>query len=163
MQDSLHVFDSEVQVCRLPCYTLLLLRFRKLPQATMRRYTFQPSMSDTRQAKQSSHPADISHLGSKFQENKPLENMAHQTFLHREVKQQVSRPSNQENKHQETKHTFPLPVLNPKYPSIQPTSDPASPPDQFFKPQEATCAPFHPTYVFSHTHTAHNYLSSAKS
>lgn len=127
----------------------------------MRRYTFQPSVSDTRQAKQSSQPADISHLGSKSQENKPLENVVHQTFLRREVKQQVSWHSNQENERQETKHAVPLPVLNPKYSSIQPTSDPVPPLDQFFKPQEATCAPFHPTYMYFHR--AHNYLSSAKS
>ena len=114
----------------------------------MRRYTFQPSMSDTRQAKQSSQPADISHLGSKSQENKPLENMAHQTFPRREVKQQVNRPLYPENERQETKPTVPLPILSPKYPPIQPTSDPFPPPDQFFKPQETTCAPFHPTYVF---------------
>ena len=109
----------------------------------MRRYTFQPSMSDTRQAKQtSSQPADISHLGSKSQENKPLENMAHQTFLRQEVKQQVNRPLNQENERQETKPTV--------YSLIQATSDPVLPPDQFFRPpsQETTCAPFHPTYVF---------------
>ena len=114
----------------------------------MRRQTFQPSMSDTRQAKQSSQPADISHLGSKSQENKPLENTVHQTSLRREVKQQVSRYSSQENERQETKYTVAPPVLSPKYSSIQPISNPASPPDQFFKPQEATCAPFHPT-VFS--------------
>jgi hypothetical protein len=117
----------------------------------MRRHTFQPSMSDTRQAKQSSKPAgsvvDISHPGNKSQEYKPLENMVHQTLLRREVKQQVSRRSSQENERQETKHAV-APVLSPKYSSIQPTSDLAPPPDQFFKPQEATCAPFHPTYVF---------------
>ena len=117
----------------------------------MRRHTLQPSMSDTRQAKRSSKPAssvvDISHVGSKSQENKPLENMVHQTFLPREVKQQVSRYSSQENVRQETKRTVALPVLCPKQSSIQPTSDPVLPPDQFFKPQEATCAPFHPAQV----------------
>ena len=55
----------------------------------------------------------------------------------------------------ETKHTVALPVVSPKYTSIQPTSDPVPPSDQFFKPQEATCALFHPTYVFS---KAHNYI-----
>ena len=115
----------------------------------MRRYTFQPPGPDTRQEKQSSQPADISHLGSKSQENKPIENMAHQTFLRREVKQQVNRHSNQENERQEIKHTVAPPVLSPKDSFIQPNSNPVPPPDQFFKPQENTCAPFHPTYVFS--------------
>jgi hypothetical protein len=108
-------------------------------------------MSDTRQAKQSSQPAgsvvDILHLGSKLQANKPLENMVHQTSLGREVRQQESRHSSQENERQETKHTVAPPVLSPKYSSIQPTL--VSPPDQFLKPQEATCAPFHLAYVFS--------------
>ena len=115
----------------------------------MRLNTFQPSMADTWQAKQSSQPADISYLGSKSQENKPLENMVYQTSMRQEVKQQVSRYSNQENERQETKNTVPLPVISPNYYSIQPTSDPVPPPDQFFKPQEAACAPFHPSYVFS--------------
>ena len=119
----------------------------------MRRHTFQPSMSDTRQAKQSSKPAvsvvDTSQPGSKSQENKPLENTFHQTSMRREVKQQVSKHSSPENERQETKPTVTLPVLSPKYSSIQPTSDPAPPPGRNFKPQEAPCAPFHPTYPFS--------------
>ena len=115
----------------------------------MRRHTFQPSVPDTGQAKRSGQPADISDLGSKSQENKLIENMAHQTFLRREVKQQVSRHANQENERQETKHTVAPPVLSPKDSFVQPTSDPVLLTDQFFKPQENTCAPFHLTYVFS--------------
>jgi hypothetical protein len=108
-------------------------------------------MFDTRQAKKSSKPAvsvvDTSHPGSKSLENKPLasENTVHQTFLRPEVKQQVSKHSSPENERQETKPTVTLPVLNPKYSFVQPTSDPAPPPDQNFKPQETTCALFHPT------------------
>ena len=142
--------DISLTSADFPCYPLLLLRFWK---HHMRRHTFQPSTSDTRQARQSSQPAgsvaDISHLGSKSQENKPLENMVHETLLRREVRQQETKHSSQENELQETKHTVALPVLIPKYSSIQPTSGPVSPPDQPFKPQEATCAPFHTTYVFS--------------
>ena len=147
-------------VWKLPCCPLLLLRFGN---HHMQRYTFQPSMSDTRQAMvpmQSSQPSDLSRLGSKSQDNKPPENTFHQTSVRREVKQQVSRHSNQENELQETKNIVPLPPLNPKYSSIQPTSGPFSPPDQFFQPQESTCVPFHPTYVFRR---AHDYLYRAKS
>ena len=75
--------------------------------------------------------------------------MAHQTFLRQEVKQQVNRYSNQENERQEMKYTVAPPVLSPKDSFIQPTSNPTLPPDHFFKPQENTCAPFHPTYAFS--------------
>ena len=119
----------------------------------MRRHTLQASTTDTKKAKQSSQPAgyvvDSSHLGRKSQENKPLETMVHQTFLRREVRQQESRPSIQENERQETKHTAAPSVPSPKYSSIQPTPDPVPPPDQFFKPQEAMFASFYPTYVFS--------------
>ena len=126
----------------------------------MRRYTLQASMPNTWLAKQSNQPADISHPSNKPQENKPIENMAHQTLQHREVKQQVSSHSNQENERQEMKHTVAPPVLSHKNSFIQPTSDPVPSPDQFFKPQENTCAPFHPTYVFQ---KGLSYLSSAKS
>ena len=49
--------------------------------------------------------------------------------MRREVKQQVSKHSSPENERQETKPraTVTLPVLSPKYSSIQPTSDPAAP------------------------------------
>ena len=106
-----------------------------------------------RQAKQNTQLPDtvddISHLGSKSQENRLLENMGHQTFLRRELRQQESRRSSQENEPQEAKITVAQPVLSPKY-SIQSTSDPDCPPDQSFKHQDATYArlPSHLTCVF---------------
>jgi hypothetical protein len=130
----------------------------------MRRDTYQPSSSDTRQAKQISQlpdsVEDISHLSSKLQENKPPVNMVHQTFLRRELRQQESRRPSQENERQETKHTVAQPVLTPKYSSIQSTSHPDSPPNQNFKRQDDRYALFYPTYLSS---VDPNHSSSATS
>lgn len=121
----------------------------------MRPNVHQPSRSDTGEAKQNGQLAgsveNISHLGSKLQEKKSLqaENMVHQTFLRRELGQQESNPSSQNNERQEIKQTVVQPVLSPKYSSINSTSDPVSPPDQFFKRQDATYALVHLTSVFS--------------
>jgi hypothetical protein len=157
------VFGSEAHFIPSSLQTSLLLAITPgIREITM--YTFQPSMSNTRQTKQSSQlPADISHLGSKSQENnKPLENLVHQTYPRREVKQQINRHYNQENERQETKQTPALPVYAPKNSSfIQPTSDPVPPPDRFFKPQEATCVPF--SFYLHIVARALNYFSSAKS
>jgi hypothetical protein len=98
------------------------------------RNTYQPSRPDTREAKQNSQrPAsveDISHLGSKLQENKSLENVIHQTPLRRDLRQQEIRHSSQENERQKTKHAVAQPVFSPKNPSIQSTSVPDPQPDQ---------------------------------
>jgi len=102
-------------------------------------------MSDIGQARQNIQIAgafdDISYLNSKSQENNPLENIVHPTFLHRKLRHQESRRSSlQENDRQEIKPPVAQPVLNPKYSSIQSTPDTDSPPDKSFKRQDAKYA-----------------------
>lgn len=132
----------------------------------MRRHTYQPSTSDMRQARQNTQLAgtvdDISHLANKSQENRPIENMAHQTFLRRELRQQESRRSSQENERQEARSTVTQPVLSPKY-SIQSSSEPDCLQDQLFKYQDATYARLSSQLcILSNAHWAHRDLSSTK-